>query len=423
MSPRRGTGRRTRRRRAGSSRRGWRATARRRREWSRAMRRRGSVTRRQTAGAGPPRAGPWRGTGPRGRTAWGPCCRVGATAARRLAARVHTRRPHTRGARSRWRRVVSLAEPQIRALVSRVPMASETLAGRTIAGYRLLERVGEGGTADVYRAEHPERGACAFKVLRSRLASDPTAVKRFLREAGYGSRVQHPGVVRTYDYGEADGLYYLALEWAEGQSLADLLHRNGPLAPAMVARFVGQLAAALDAAHRAGIIHRDLKPENIMYDPETESVKLLDFGIARDADLPPEERLTRTGFFVGTLQYVAPEALSGELVDGRADTYSLATITYYLLTGQHPYSGRTPRELFQQLLTQPPKPLSQAAPGHKLPAALEAAVMRGLARSPAERQPTVLAFAAEVQAALAAQPEPRRRGLLDALRRVVGRDS
>ncbi len=302
-------------------------------------------------------------------------------------------------------------------------MASETLAGRTIAGYRLLERVGEGGTADVYRAEHPERGACAFKVLRSRLASDPTAVKRFLREAGYGSRVQHPGVVRTYDYGEADGLYYLALEWAEGQSLADLLHRNGPLAPAMVARFVGQLAAALDAAHRAGIIHRDLKPENIMYDPETESVKLLDFGIARDADLPPEERLTRTGFFVGTLQYVAPEALSGELVDGRADTYSLATITYYLLTGQHPYSGRTPRELFQQLLTQPPKPLSQAAPGHKLPAALEAAVMRGLARSPAERQPTVLAFAAEVQAALAAQPEPRRRGLLDALRRVVGRDS
>ena len=302
-------------------------------------------------------------------------------------------------------------------------MASETLAGRTIAGYRLLERVGEGGTADVYRAEHPERGACAFKVLRSRLASDPTAVKRFLREAGYGSRVQHPGVVRTYDYGEADGLYYLALEWAEGQSLADLLHRNGPLAPAMVARFVGQLAAALDAAHRAGIIHRDLKPENIMYDPETESVKLLDFGIARDADLPPEERLTRTGFFVGTLQYVAPEALSGELVDGRADTYSLATITYYLLTGQHPYSGRTPRELFQQLLTQPAKPLSQAAPGHKLPAALEGAVMRGLARSPAERQPTVLAFAAEVQAALATQPEPRRRGLLDALRRVVGRDS
>src|SRR5438105_4783231 len=99
-------------------------------------------------------------------------------------------------------------------------MPSENLAGRTIAGYRLLKRVGEGGTAEVYRAEHPERGACAFKVLRSRLASDPTVVKRFLREAGYGSRVQHPGVVRTYDYGEADGLYYLALEWADGKPLA-----------------------------------------------------------------------------------------------------------------------------------------------------------------------------------------------------------
>src|SRR5438309_4308356 len=177
--------------------------------------------------------------------------------------------------------LLSLAQPQIGALVSRVPMPSDNLAGRTIAGYRLLERVGEGGTAEVYRAQHPERGACAFKVLRQGLRSDPTAVKRFLREAGYGARVQHPGVVRTYDYGEADGLYYLALEWAEGQPLADVLRHHGPLAPAVVARLVGQLAAALAAAHRAGIIHRDLKPENIMYHPETDSVKLLDFGIAR----------------------------------------------------------------------------------------------------------------------------------------------
>ena len=99
-------------------------------------------------------------------------------------------------------------------------MANENLAGRSIAGYRLLERVGEGGTAEVYRAEHAERGACAFKVLRQRLRGDPTVVKRFLREAGYGSRVKHPGVVRTYDFGEADGLYYLALEWAKGEPLA-----------------------------------------------------------------------------------------------------------------------------------------------------------------------------------------------------------
>jgi serine/threonine protein kinase len=299
-------------------------------------------------------------------------------------------------------------------------MANENLAGRTIAGYRLLERVGEGGTAEVYRAEHPQRGQCAFKVLRARLASDPTAVKRFLREAGYGSRVQHPGVVRTYDYGEADGLYYLALEWAEGKSLADYVHRAGPLAPAAVGPLVRQLADALAAAHQAGIIHRDLKPENITYDPAGQRVKLLDFGIARDAELPPEERLTRTGFFVGTLKYVAPEALSGALVDGRADIYSLATITYWLLTGRHPYAGRSPRELFQQLLTQPPLPLSQAAPGRRFPAALEAAVMRGLERDPARRQPTVTQFADDVMAGLAAGPAPKT-GLLDRLKRAIGR--
>jgi eukaryotic-like serine/threonine-protein kinase len=300
-------------------------------------------------------------------------------------------------------------------------MANESLAGRTIAGYRLLERVGEGGTAEVYRAEHPERGECAFKVLRSRLASDPTAVKRFLREAGYGSRVRHPGVVRTYDYGEADGLYYLALEWAEGKSLADYVHRGGPLAPAIVGPLVRQLADALAAAHQAGIIHRDLKPENIIYDPQGQRVKLLDFGIARDAELPPEERLTRTGFFVGTLKYVAPEALSGELVDGRADIYSLATITYWLLTGRHPYSGRSPRELFQQLLTQPPLPLNQAVPGRRFPGALEAAVMHGLERDPSRRQPTVTAFADEVAAGISAGPRPKA-GLLDRLKRAIGRD-
>jgi len=300
-------------------------------------------------------------------------------------------------------------------------MALENLAGRSIAGYRLLERVGEGGTAEVYRAEHPARGACAFKVLRERLRGDPTVVKRFLREAGYGTRVVHPGVVRTYDFGESDGLYYLALEWASGEPLADFLHREGPLAPADAIPLVRQLADALSAAHAAGIIHRDLKPENIMYDPRAHSVKLLDFGIARDAELPPEERLTRTGFFVGTLQYVAPEALSGELVDGRADIYSLAKITYYMLTGRHPHDGRSPRELFQQLLSGKPRPLSDAS-GHKFPPALEAAVMKGLARQPGDRQPTVTAFAEDLEAALAgAKDGPKSRGLLGALKNIVGK--
>ena len=300
-------------------------------------------------------------------------------------------------------------------------MALENLAGRSIAGYRLLERVGEGGTAEVYRADHPERGACAFKVLRERLRGDPTVVKRFLREAGYGSRVVHPGVVRTYDFGEADGLYYLALEWATGEPLADFLHREAPLPPADAVALVRQLADALAAAHAAGIIHRDLKPENIIYDPGTGTVKLLDFGIARDAEEPAEERLTRTGFFVGTLQYVAPEALSGELVDGRADIYSLAKIAYYMLSGRHPHDGRSPRELFQQLLSGKPTPLSQAS-GRKFPAPLEAAVMKGLARHPGDRQPTVTAFADDLEAALTqTKGSAKPRGLLGALKNIVGK--
>ncbi len=300
-------------------------------------------------------------------------------------------------------------------------MATENLAGRTIAGYRLLERVGEGGTAEVYRAEHSEHGPTAFKVLRSRLRGDPTAVKRFLREASYGARVSHPGVVRTYDYGEEDGLYYLALEWANGHPLAEFLHHSGPLAPAIATHIVTQLAAGLAAAHQVGIIHRDLKPENIVYDAESQTAKLLDFGIARDAELPPEERLTRTGFFVGTLQYVAPEALSGELVDTRADIYSLATIAYYMLTGHHPFSGRSPRELFQQLLKEAPVPLSQVLPGRRFAPALETAVMRGLARDPAQRQPTVTAFAEEGAAGAAASPdEAPGAGLFGALRKFMG---
>jgi serine/threonine-protein kinase len=228
--------------------------------------------------------------------------------------------------------------------------------------------------------------------------------------------VRHSGVVRTYDYGEEAGLYYLALEWAGGKPLADFLHRHAPLAPDQVTPVVRQLAGALDAAHRAGIVHRDLKPENIVYDEATGTTKLLDFGIARDADLPSEERLTRTGFFVGTLQYVAPEALSGELVDGRADIYSLATIVYYMLTRKHPFTGRTPRELFQQLLTREAVPLREACPTGKFPAALEAAVMKGLARDPARRQATVGEFADDLESGAEATFRGKGGGLLGAIK-------
>jgi eukaryotic-like serine/threonine-protein kinase len=219
------------------------------------------------------------------------------------------------------------------------------------------------------------------------------AVKRFLREAEFGARVNHEYIIKTYDYGESEGLYYLALEWAKGEPLASFLASSGRLAPALVGRIIEQLGAALAASHKAGIIHRDLKPANIMYDPETQVARLLDFGIARDAEDNPAERLTRAGFFVGTLQYVAPEALSGELVGEQADVYSLATIAYHLLTGVLPFPGRSPRELFQQLLTQSPVPLSEAVKGLKFNPALEAVVMKGLERDLTKRWKTVAEFA------------------------------
>lgn len=292
-------------------------------------------------------------------------------------------------------------------------MAQNPLVGRTVAGYTVKREVGEGGTAQVYQAEHPERGTVALKVLRPRLAQDPVAVKRFLREAEFGARVVHPNVVRTFDFGESDGLYYLALEWAAGEPLELFLTRSGRLAPPVVARIIEQLGAALQEAHRAGIIHRDLKPANIMYDPAEQKARLLDFGIARDAEIGAEERLTKAGFFVGTLQYVAPEALSGELVGEQADVYSLAVIAYQLLTEVTPFPGKNPRELFQQLLTEEPTPLNSAIKGLKFSGRLEEVVMKGLARDLSKRWKTVRDFTEAFCEAATAESE--KKGFLSSL--------
>jgi len=294
-------------------------------------------------------------------------------------------------------------------------MAKDELIGQTIAGYHLLQHVGEGGTATVYKAEHPQRGLAAVKVLRMRLAQDPVAVKRFLREAEYGTRVSHPNIVQTYDFGQTDSLYYLALEWIDGEVLEKFAIKSGPLAPPLVATIIQQIGAALSAAHAKGIIHRDLKPANMMFNPATQHAKLLDFGIARDADLKPEERLTRTGFFVGTLQYVSPEALSGELVSEQADVYSMATITYYLLTSALPYTGRSPRELFQQLLSQPPVPLNQAVKGLRFSEAIEQAIMTGLERDLSKRYKTMDEFTTQVCTALRGGGDSGKPGFLRSL--------
>src|SRR5882762_1681430 len=284
------------------------------------------------------------------------------------------------------------------------------MVGASVAGYAIRKEVGEGGTSAVYLAEHPNHGTVALKVLREKLRQDKTAVTRFVREAKYGARVKHPNVVETIEIGESEnGLHFLAIEWAEGEILERYAKLHAPLPRDEVATIVSQIAAGVQAAHDANIVHRDLKPENVMYDPKTRRVKLLDFGIATDTQASTDERLTRAGFFVGTLMYIAPEALSGEIVTAAADQYSLATIAYFLLTRCLPYTAKAPREMFTQLLTMPPIPLKDAGEGGgselNFSPELDAVVMRALSRAPSARYPSVMAFANAFAAAAAIPPD------------------
>lgn len=286
-------------------------------------------------------------------------------------------------------------------------MSHQSLVGSKIAGYTLQSEVGEGGTSAVYKAQHPSNGTVALKVLREKLRHDKTAVARFVREAQYGTRVLHPNVVRTIEIGQSEnGLHFLAIEWAGGELLEKYAKINAPLSCEETAAIITQIGAAVHAAHAARIIHRDLKPENVMYDPHTRQVKLLDFGIATDVQAPADERLTRAGFFVGSLMYIAPEALSGEIVTPAADQYSLATIAYYLLTRALPYTAKAPREMFTQLLTLPPIPLNQAKERLKFSPGLERVVMKALSKEPTDRYPDVMGFAKAFDDAVSSPATP-----------------
>ena len=308
-------------------------------------------------------------------------------------------------------------------------MSHQTLVGSKIAGYTIESEVGEGGTSAVYRAQHSSHGTVALKVLREKLRHDRTAVARFVREAQYGTRVLHPNVVRTIEIGQSEtGLHFLAIEWAAGELLEKYSRQHAPLPTEEAAIIITQIGAAVHAAHAAKIVHRDLKPENVMYDPETRHVKLLDFGIATDVQAPADERLTRAGFFVGSLMYIAPEALSGEIVTPAADQYSLATIAYYLLARALPYTAKAPREMFTQLLTLPPIPLNSAKERLKFSPALEGVVMKALAKDPANRYPDVMAFtkafhdaATDDVPAAGSAPEGEESGLFAKMRGMFGR--
>ncbi|MDH4044972.1 MAG: serine/threonine protein kinase, partial [Gemmatimonadota bacterium] len=222
---------------------------------------------------------------------------------------------------------------------------SSDLVGSVIAErYHISKKLGEGGMGAVYLGEHVKMGRkSAIKVMTSSMAHDPEAIARFNREASNASRINHPNVCAIYDFGETpDGVIYLAMEFIEGGSLGDLLEAEGSVPPKRAAAILAQTADALQAAHDLGIVHRDLKPDNIMLTSGRSGgdlVKVVDFGIAKAMSGEEGQQVTKTGLVVGTPEYMSPEQLSGDTLDGRSDTYSLALVFYRMVTGTFPFQA------------------------------------------------------------------------------------
>ena len=212
--------------------------------------------------------------------------------------------------------------------------------GREIAGFRIEREIGRGGMGVVYLATQvfPERKV-ALKLLSPDLASDPSFRERFVRESNAAASTEHPNIVPVYGAGEADGQLYLAMRLIEGTDLGSLLSSQGALSPERAARICTEIADALNAAHDRGLIHRDVKPGNILLDPHDRAY-LTDFGLIRRTQLHTD--ITKTGQFMGTIDYVAPEQIKGGEIDGRADVYSLGCVLYECLTDQR-RSTETPR--------------------------------------------------------------------------------
>jgi serine/threonine-protein kinase len=248
--------------------------------------------------------------------------------------------------------------------------------------YEVKEVLGAGGMGTVYKALDTELGeVVAIKTLKPDFAAqDERALERFRSEIRLARKISHRNVVRTHDIGEADGTYFITMEYVEGRSLKDLVRQRGPLPPAVVITIGKQLCRALEVAHAAGVIHRDIKPQNIVVGPDG-VLKVMDFGIARLATRT--EGVTQAGMVVGTPEYMAPEQFLGDDVDARADLYAAGAVLYECLTGRLPHTAETPIVLITKVLEQPITPPRQLVAG--IPERLEAAVLAALQRDRALR--------------------------------------
>jgi eukaryotic-like serine/threonine-protein kinase len=257
--------------------------------------------------------------------------------------------------------------------------------------YKVISRVGSGGMADVYLAEDQLLGRqVAVKLLHHHFAEDQEFVERFKREASSAAGLSHQNIVGIFDRGEWEGTYYIAMEYVAGRSLKTLVREQGPLDPAQAIDIVIQILRAARFAHRRGVIHRDLKPHNVIIDEEGRA-RVTDFGIARAG----ASDMTLTGSIMGTAQYLSPEQAQGHVVSGSSDLYSVGVILYELLTGVVPFDGETAVAIAFKQVSAQPRPPSEVNPS--VPPALDAVVLRALAKDPAQRYADADEFIAALQ--------------------------
>jgi serine/threonine-protein kinase len=267
------------------------------------------------------------------------------------------------------------------------------LTGRTLNNRYLVEgKLGEGGFGAVYRARQTQMNRqVALKVLHTKMAKDPQVVGRFKREAQASSLLRAAHTVQVYDFDQTpEGVMYLSMEMLEGKSLHSIMSEGGPLDPVRVARILDGVAESLDEAHRQGIVHRDIKPENIFLEPRPtpDFVKVLDFGIAKIVSgdgMGSQPALTAAGQTLGTLEYMSPEQLMGKQLDGRSDLYALGTLAYEMLTGELPFSTKTPGEIITAHLKTVPGPPSQKVPQQNIPPLLDQIVIKLVQKSRDDR--------------------------------------
>jgi hypothetical protein len=286
---------------------------------------------------------------------------------------------------------------------------TQDLLGSVVADrYHILKKLGEGGMGTVYLAEHVKMGRkSALKVMNPGMNTDPDAIARFNREASNASRLSHPNICGIYDFGEtSEGLIYLAMEFIEGSSLTSLIEKGGSLPAPRAASIVHQTADALQVAHDAGIVHRDLKPDNIMVAKGrdgSDQVKVVDFGIAK-ASSSDAQKVTKTGLVVGTPEYMSPEQLAGDKLDGRSDIYSLGLVAFNCLTGTLPFPSNSAQEAMIMRLTDRPKTLAEMMPEKSWPETLQATLDKALARDAEDRYASAAQFGRDFAAAIADMP-------------------